>query len=149
MTRAQLVRKIVKKWKISLPDLQISLQENRVQSRSSSSSSSIGSLISNLVLKHTDSVRSQRGINSTIESELIAFTDSTEDNAIIFWKEKACKYRNLAAVAKVLLAIPISNAKAEGAFSIAGCTLRDKRARLDPLRAEKILFIHDNYYLIN
>lgn len=148
MTRAQLIRKIIKKRKISLPDLQISTQENRVHSRGNGSNS-IGSLISNLVSKHTDSVRSQRGLIPSIESELTSFRDSLEDTAISFWKQKAPKYPNLAAVAKVLLAIPITNAKAEAAFSIAGGALRDKRARLDPLRTEKILFIHDNYHLIN
>lgn len=146
LTRAQLLRRIVQNWNINLPEITLQVQEIHVKNKPTSS---FGNLITKLISKHTNSVQLGRG--SSIESELNALKDAHEFgcDTLTFWKEKSRIYPNLAAVAKVLLGVPISNAKAEGSLSISGCLLRDQRARLDPLRAEKILFIHDNYHLLN
>lgn len=144
LTKPQLIRKLVQSWAIKLPEIQEPITENRPQARTSYP---IGNFITDLISKHTNLNQSQR--KSTLESELISFSEinNIENNALSFWKKNSKSFPHLAAVAKVLLGIPISTARAEGAFSTAGCLIRDKRARIDPLRAEKILFIHDNYFL--
>lgn len=114
--------------------------------QSADSNSKVSNHVSKLITKYaTKSDTLNR--SGTIDSELVLFRDEMETDALHFWKTYAHKYHNLACVAQVLLAIPIANAKAEGNFSIAGCLIRKERASLDPLRAEKILFIHDNYDL--
>lgn len=104
--------------------------------------------ISSLISKHSSN---QPGNGSgSVENELTQFKDIMDDEDVLsFWKQKAGQFSNLAAVAEVLLPIPITTAKSESAFSIAGALLRKQRSRLDPLRAERILFIHDNYHLLN
>lgn len=107
--------------------------------------SNVPTIISQLISKHTTPNLNQSG---TIECELISFKDIMESDALKFWKKNKEKYPNLATVASVVLQIPITNAKSEAAFSIAGCLIREKRASIEPLRAEKVLFVHDNYNLI-
>lgn len=107
--------------------------------------SQVSIIISNLISKHTTNTDANQ--QGSIENELASFSSVMETDALQFWKNNATKYANLSAIAKVILAIPISNAKAESAFSISGCLIRDRRASIDPFRAEKVLFIHDNYNL--
>lgn len=107
--------------------------------------SNVPTIISQLISKHTNPNLNQSG---TIESELISFKDIMESDALKFWQKNKEKYTNLATVANVVLQIPITSAKSEAAFSIAGCLIREKRASIEPLRAEKVLFVHDNYNLI-
>lgn len=159
LTKDQIIRKVVQSFDINLPEIQETSTENQAgsssqpQTRSNSqpqagrSSHPIGNFINELISRHTNQYQSQR--QSTLESELISFSEikNTYNNALHFWNKNAKSFPHLAAIAKVLLGIPITTAKAEGAFSISGCLLRDKRASIDPLRAEKVLFIHDNYFL--
>lgn len=99
-----------------------------------------------LIKKH--SILSKK--KSTLEDEMLRFlniTDQTSD-VLSFWRENNSVYPNLAKIAKVLLAKPATSAKAESAFSVAGAMLRSRRATIDPLRAQKALFIHDNFDLL-
>lgn len=54
----------------------------------------------------------------------------------------------MAAVAKILLSIPMTTSKSESSFSVAGSLMRKQRASITPFRAEKILFLHDNYDIL-
>lgn len=86
----------------------------------------------------------------TLGEELSRFQNMSysEGNILLFWKKNAPNFLKLAKVAKSILCIPMTSAKAEGAFSIAGSLMRKKRASITPLRAEKTLFIHDNYDIL-
>lgn len=88
---------------------------------------------------------------STLGEELSRFHNLThsDDNILSFWKKNEINFPKLAKIAKVVLSIPMSSAKSESAFSIAGGLIRKRRASLTPFRAEKLLFIHDNYDIIN
>lgn len=104
--------------------------------------------ISNLISKHSSNQPTNG--SGSVENELTQFKDIMDEEEVLsFWEQKASQFPNLAAVAEVLSPIPITTAKSESAFSIAGALLRKQRSRLDPLRAERILFIHDNYHLLN
>jgi hAT family C-terminal dimerisation region len=48
-------------------------------------------------------------------------------------------------LAKVILSFPATSASTERHFSEAGVLISKKKAQLDPLNAQKIMFIHDNF----
>lgn len=89
--------------------------------------------------------------DSSLEIEIQRFIERREniDNILLFWKNNKHLYPKLSKIAKVLLAIPATTSKSGSAFSIAGCLIRSKRARIEPYRSERVLFVHDNYYLVN
>lgn len=107
---------------------------------------SSSSLVSSLLHKHIGMDQNA----STLSDELSRFQNVTfnDDNILFFWKKNAFNFPKLAAIAKVVLCIPLTTSKAESSFSIAGCLNRKQRASVTPFRAEKILFIHDNYDLL-
>lgn len=47
-----------------------------------------------------------------------------------------------------IYAVPITSSASERAFSSAGLLITAKRSALKPSKANKILFIHDNFKLI-
>lgn len=63
-------------------------------------------------------------------------------------KKNKEKYPNLATVAKCSLTNSHYKRKEWSCFTIAGCLIREKRAKIELLRAEKVLFVHDNYIVI-
>lgn len=100
----------------------------------------------NLLRKHT-SRNTRRGL----EYELSRFANiqTHEANVLAFWCTEESHFPTMAAVAKVLLGKPATSAASECAFSVAGALLSKRRATIDPLRARKILFVHDNYDLLH
>lgn len=119
-------------------------QENEIAPSVQPSTSS--SIVTMLLNKHI-----KVDVNmSSLGEELSKFQNLTnhEGDILSFWKKNEINFPKLAKIAKVLLAIPMSSAKAESAFSIAGSLIRKRRASLTPFRTEKLLFIHDNYDVI-
>lgn len=96
-----------------------------------------------------------RGIGAdmptSLDEEVTKFMQCahSNDEVLDFWKKNELVYPRLAMMAKTILAIPITSACAESAFSIAGCLIRSRRASIAPHRVEKVLFLHDNYDLFN
>lgn len=151
-----MIRKIIEDFDIQLPSTDQNTlanaataeRQNTVENSNNNSmeKSKVSIIISQLISKHSTPNICRSG---TIDTELISFKDVIiETDALAFWKNNQKKFPNLSAVAKEILKIPITNSLGEGAFSIAGCLIRDKRASIDPLRAERVLFVHDNYDLI-
>lgn len=85
--------------------------------------------------------------DNDIEYEINNFFNIKDEvtDVLQFWRTQESNYPIMAKVANVLLCKPASSAKSESAFSAAGALLSKKRAHIEPLRAQKILFIHDNY----
>lgn len=136
MSRENVIKLMVEKFKIKLP-LQ-SIPENSETRQVSTSG-----ILSNLIGKHIQCSKNLQ----TINAELKKFREVTvaTDNVLDFWKKNEHIFSNLSSVARVLMALPLTTAKSEGAFSIAGSLIRDKRASITPTRVEKVLFIHDNF----
>jgi hypothetical protein len=61
-----------------------------------------------------------------------------------WWRENEKVFPNVAKVARRLLCVPASNAASERSFSVAGLTVSQRRAALDPETVDNILFIHSN-----
>lgn len=105
------------------------------------------SMISSLINKHAARVDSNQ---RTLESELLNFREINEQtDPLTFWRNNEKLFPHLAALAFSLLSVPMTTAKSESAFSVSGALLRDRRSKIDPLRAEKVLFLYDNYNLVN
>lgn len=140
MTSLQVLRNVIQEFNIKIPgeldDAEITLQQQRSQTTS---------LRGKLLSKHLNIFE-----NSTLESELFRFASKKEicDDVLVFWKTNENVYPKMASIAKVILGIPATTSKSESAFSVSGCLIRSKRARIEPFRAEKVLFIHDNYDII-
>lgn len=94
---------------------------------------------------------STRSMDVGIETELSRFSSirTNEEDVLKFWREEEMNFPGMAALAKVLLCKPATSAASESAFSVAGALLSKRRATIDPLRARKILFIHDNYDMLH
>lgn len=84
-----------------------------------------------------------------LEYEVNNFVNLKDEVHVVltFWRAQEINFPNMAKLAKVLLCKPASSAKSESAFSVAGALISKKRALIEPLRAQKVLFIHDNYKL--
>lgn len=85
--------------------------------------------------------------NRGLEYEINNFVNLKDEVADVlkFWNEQEKHFPRMAKMASVLLSKPASSAKSESAFSVAGVLLCKRRAMIDPLRARKVLFIHDNF----
>lgn len=143
-TRTQLLRDIANKFQINLimDDADIP-NENRAAPAEPTKSSFVKSLLA----KH---LRPTHEAASSLDEEVQRFTNQNhnDDEALEFWRKNATNFPRLAAMAKVLLAIPATSASSESAFSVAGCLLRSRRASIAPHKVQKVLFIHDNYDLL-
>lgn len=110
------------------------------------SSLSSSSLVSSLLNKHIKADQ----CTSSLANELTRFQNvcNADENTLSFWKKNESNFPKMAKIAKVILCISMTSAKAESSFSVAGCLQRKARSSITPFRAEKILFIHDNYDLL-
>lgn len=132
---ASVLKNIITKFKIPVkePADQNTAQENELDAR--------------MKLLQKYGRRSQNGIE--FELSRFANIDVQEPNVLAFWNAEKHNFPTMAAVANVLLGKPATSAASESAFSVAGALISSRRSSLDPLRARKILFIHDNYDLLH
>lgn len=101
-----------------------------------------------LLQKHNlPSRRSQNGID--FELSRFANIKVQEPDVLSFRRDEEPNYPTMAAIANVLLSKPATSAASENAFSVAGALISRRRSSIDPLRARKMLFIHDNYDLLH
>ncbi len=75
-------------------------------------------------------------------------SDRTDIDIITYWKEKADKMPLLAKVARTFFGLPVTSASSERLFSAAGNVVTSARTLLNSERAEQLIFIHDNYWLV-
>lgn len=153
-TRASIVRKICDDLTINIEDEQVNNEASTSQSISSArpeknaeNSQIKSSFIHSLLNTHCpEAVRHFNTLECELQSfkEMPAYTDCLE-----FWKKYSKNYPKLAAVARVVLSLPLTTSASEGSFSVSGCLIRSRRASITPSRVEKVLFIHDNFHLFN
>ena len=66
----------------------------------------------------------------------------TSDDVLAYWKVKASSWPRLAAVARVILAIPATETSSERVFSLAGRTIEDRRTQPNVDTVDDLLFLH-------
>ncbi|ROI15721.1 Zinc finger BED domain-containing protein DAYSLEEPER [Anabarilius grahami] len=65
-------------------------------------------------------------------------------DVLLWWKENAKTFPNLAMIARKILSIPASSAASERDFSTAGFVIQEQRTQLKPGTVDDILFLHSN-----
>ncbi|XP_073729947.1 zinc finger protein 618-like [Misgurnus anguillicaudatus] len=63
---------------------------------------------------------------------------------VLWWKEHAKTFPNLAMIARNILSIPAMSAASERDFSTAGFVIQERRTQLKPGTVDDILFLHSN-----
>lgn len=110
--------------------------------QSSITQTSSSSKILNLAKKHS----TNSSLHSDIDKEChILFSLTSDQDALMFWKEKSSAMPVLTKLARKVLCIPATSTPSERVFSVAGLTITNKRSNLAPQNVNKIIFIHDNY----
>lgn len=66
-------------------------------------------------------------------------------NLLEYWKDRRYSFPWLASLARAVLFVPATSTPSERVFSVAGQIITAKRSRLNPLRVNRIIFIHENY----
>lgn len=118
----------------------------------SNGGSSTNSVLKTLFRKH---INTNASTSNNLENEIAEFkklsvdldSDFNSDLILSFWMANEKHYPIMSQIAKRVLFITTSNAKSESAFSSSGCLINQKRATLNPLKAEKVLLIYHNIWL--
>ena len=76
----------------------------------------------------------------TIRSKYAGKTDT-----LAWWKQHAAELPILSGVARSCLATPPTSASSERTFSASGLVITDRRYNLDSDKADKLVFIMQNY----
>ena len=68
---------------------------------------------------------------------------------LIWWKTNSLRYPRLSQLVKPLFAIPATSTASERLFSVAGLTVTKLRSSLNRENVNTLVFLHNNYSLIN
>lgn len=140
LTRAELMKKVIEKLNINFSS-RVSQHQKRRKSNESNT------LKSQLLARHVANIQNEPELS--LDSELSLLRSMNDDCDINeFYRDNETRLPCLSIIAKVLLTRPITTSKSESAFSTSGYLINSRRASIDPLRAQKVLFIHDNYEMI-
>ena len=99
-----------------------------------------------LIDKHSTSTRATVD-TLVVEIENYLKVDIVCDDVLGFWRISSSKFPRLAALARIVLAIPCTSTPSEQVFSTTGLIVNSKRTTLAPENIGKIQLIHDNYDL--
>ena len=66
-------------------------------------------------------------------------------DSLLWWSQHMTTFPKLAALARIYLAVPGTEVPSERAFSVAGLTVTNLRASLDPKNVDQLTFLHKNY----
>lgn len=69
-------------------------------------------------------------------------TNDSFSDPLLWWRQNAVRYPNLARLARRFLCIPATSAPSERVFSQAGLTIANDRARMLPQLANDLVFLH-------
>lgn len=78
----------------------------------------------------------------------MARSSNLECEVLNWWGSNEGQFPTIAKLARLVLAIPATSAAAESAFSISYCVVTAKRSSISPFKASQILFVHDNFELL-
>lgn len=155
-TRLDLIEAVCKEMNIQFneePVNECQSSRNNIPNKSDQTTDENSNLIRSLVQKYTQDSRNVRAtsLNSDLKSELQRFRAINDhpNDLEKFWADNKICFPKLNVISEAIHGIPLTTAKEESSFSISGCLIRSRRASLAPERAERILFIHDNYNLFN
>lgn len=65
-----------------------------------------------------------------------------------WWGSNESKFPAIAKLARLVLAVPATSAASESAFSFSNLVISARRSSISPFHASQVLFVHDNYELV-
>lgn len=149
-----MVSLLTKKWyefDVELEPIQSTKRKRKTPKKSTNEPGPTSRLRLELIKKHIASNDDGVGVDNSIANNIKREYDNYIKNSEIvadplqWWKRNAGVFPYLSALAKVVLSIPASSGSTERHFSESGGLITKKKAQLDPLNAQKIMFIHDNF----
>lgn len=141
---------LLKKWTEYEPELPRSQEQKKVPEPEKPSRASQIRL--DLIQKHVNKdCFASTSFEHEIRKEYLKYTSfaSIVENPLLWWKENELPFPYLSALAKVMLSIPSCSSAPEHHFSETGYYINKKKANVDPLTVEKVLFVHDNFKYIS
>ena len=94
----------------------------------------------------SESSDSQQTLGNYLSEPLVPYQAGS---AFTWWNENKKRYTQLSKLAQRYLSAPPTSVPSERLFSSAGALYTESRNRLDPEKAEQLLFIKSNYDLID
>ena len=90
---------------------------------------------------------------NNIDEEIFQYLSVTvnfplHSDLTFFWQNNKQKFPILYELSKIIFSISPTSASAERVFSIMGALLNQRRANMNPVKARKVMFIHDNSELL-
>ena len=79
----------------------------------------------------------------------VFFAIDEKEDVLSYWRSNQSRFPELALLVRKYLSAPASSVPSEQLFSKAGLVYDPQRSRLDPTRAEKLLFIKANLPLFD
>ena len=91
----------------------------------------------------TNAMRARRELDTYLQLDLTkcTYSQETNDNPLMFWKEQEFLLPNLAKLSKKLFAIPASSAAVERSFSAAGYTISQRRTNINPSTMNDMMLV--------
>lgn len=140
---------LIKKWSEYEPELPRS-RNTKVPAPTKQSKAS--QIRMNLIQKHVDKeCFATNDSEHEINNEYLKYMSVADivENPLLWWKENELSFPYLSSLAKIMLSIPGSSSAPEHHFSETGYYVNKKKANVDPLTVEKVLFVHDNFKYIS
>lgn len=136
---------LVKKWVEYEPELKI-VRSDKVSKPKAPNR--VGKLRMELIQKHVGTEYSaDDGFENQIQQEYLKYTAVCDivDDPLLWWKSHEAAFPYLSALARIMLSIPGSSGATEHNFSETGYYVNKKKANLNHLTIEMVMFIHDNF----
>jgi len=142
---------LVKKWIQYEPELNTTLSKQPHPSKPKESLSAVRKLRIELIQKYAGESTSEDGLENRIQQEYLTYSSVNDvvDDPLEWWKTHEAAFPYLSALARTILGIPSSSGATEHQFSDTGYFVNKKKANLDPLTMEMVMFVHDNFDYIN
>lgn len=146
---AQLLHEKWVKYELSTDDIATSAPKRKVPQERSND---VKRIRLELLEKHCGAASSSVGISviDCIQREVNKYTsvEGVVEDPLKWWSENGIQFPYLCKIAKVILSFQATSAMVERFFSKAGILLTKRKANLNPINLQKILFVHENYNLI-
>lgn len=155
MTRAEMLTEFINKYKLAESNVEIEFLDNREEVETTRTSMDVvTNYRKSLLAKFSQpAVFHQQRDRKSLCVEISEYFEEAKScnwdtEVLSWWGTNEGNFPTLAKLARLVLAIPATSAAAESAFSISSCVITAKRSKISPFKASQILFIHDNYNIV-
>lgn len=87
----------------------------------------------------------RQSIAGEVDTYLHLMPAADEDNPLTFWRRRSNSLKIMSGLARKVFTISCSSVPVESMFSSMGLMINAKRSSLNPITADMLSVIHDNY----